>query len=154
MSHASALFKASVRAIREGEIIEREGRSDKEFHFQNWFGRQLNAIGVRYDSPGRNTYPDFRLVEFTRDTRSKGWPTRAEADYDCNSQVPCGQHNGRSVYYVFGRYPAAPDGNSYPVLDFVLCHGSFLNAATRIITRTRAFAIRQLRRDLVRDRKM
>ena len=27
-----------------------------------------------------------------------------------------------------GVYPAEPDGNSFPVLDLVICHGDFLNA--------------------------
>jgi hypothetical protein len=49
-------------------------------------------------------------------------------NFDSNSQVPTGRHNGRSIYYVFGRYPKEPDGNSYPVVDLVLCHGDFLNA--------------------------
>jgi len=51
-----------------------------------------------------------------------------EANYDSNSQVPTGLHNGREVFYVFGRYPADPGGNEYPVIDLVVCHGDFLNA--------------------------
>src|SRR5262249_28078902 len=51
-----------------------------------------------------------------------------EMTYDSNSQVPSGLHNGRAIFYVFGRYPAEPDGNKYPVLDLVICHGEFLNA--------------------------
>jgi hypothetical protein len=84
---------------------------------------------VNYDSPGRNTYPDFRLVRQTDGYELKGlaYPGR-DANYDCNSQVPRGEHNGRTVYYVFGRYPKVPDGDTYPVLDLVVCHGSFLNA--------------------------
>ncbi len=42
--------------------------------------------------------------------------------------MPSGSHNGRTIFYVFGRYPAEPDGDTYPVLDFVICHGDFLNA--------------------------
>jgi hypothetical protein len=38
-----------------------------------------------------------------------------------------GLSNGRTIFYVFGRYPKRPDGNAYPVLDLVLCHGDFLN---------------------------
>lgn len=104
MSYASALFKLCVGAIVDGELIEREGRSDKEFHFQNWFSRRLNSLGIHYDQPGRNTYPDFRLVGHAEGYEVKGlaYPGR-EADYDCNSQVPCGEHNGRRVYYAFGR---------------------------------------------------
>jgi hypothetical protein len=156
VSHASALFKISALAILNGDLIEREGRSDKEFHFQNWFRRRLDSLGVHYDSPGRNTYPDFRLVEHSEGYEVKGlaYPGR-EADYDSNSQVPCGEHNGRKVYYAFGRYPALPDGSSYPVLDFVLCHGSFLNADNTYVHENKSFRGFGSYGDiLVRDRKM
>lgn len=156
MSNASAIFKSCVQAIRDGELIEREGRNDKEFHFQNWFKRRLANLDLHFDSPGRNTYPDFRLVRFAEGYELKGlaYPGR-EVDYDCNSQVPCGEHNGRQVYYVFGRYPTNPDGNRYPVLDFVLCHGSFLNADVSYVHKNKSFRGFGSYGDiLVRDRKM
>jgi hypothetical protein len=156
MSKASAIFKGCVQAIQNGDLIEREGRSDKEFHFQNWFKRRLEALTLNFDSPGRNSYPDFRLVQSTEGYELKGlaYPGR-EADYDCNSQVPCGEHNGRQVYYVFGRYPKDPDGNRYPVLDFVLCHGSFLNADNAYVHKNKSFRGFGSYGDiLVRDRKM
>ena len=156
MSNASAIFKVCVQAIRDGELIEREGRSDKEFHFQNWFKKRLESLTLNYDSPGRNSYPDFRLVQYAEGYELKGlaYPGR-EADYDCNSQFPCGEHNGRQVYYVFGRYPTNPDGNRYPVLDFVLCHGSFLNADNAYIHKNKSFRGFGSYGDiLVRDRKM
>src|SRR5207245_4613199 len=61
------------------------------------------------------------------EVKGLAYPGR-EANYDCNSQVPSGVHNGRTIFYIFGRYPAEPDGDNYPVLDLVLCHGDFLNA--------------------------
>jgi hypothetical protein len=130
VSNAPPLFKICVNAIRRGELIHRDGIKDKEFHFQNWFKRRLSSLGLNFEEGGRNSYPDFRLVESTEGYEIKGlaYPGR-EADYDSNSQVPCGHHNGREVYYVFGRYPSRPDGNAYPVIDLVLCHGSFLNVA-------------------------
>jgi hypothetical protein len=156
VSNASSIFKSCVQAIRDGELIEREGRSDKEFHFQNWFKKRLESVGLNFDSPGRNSYPDFRLVRFAEGFELKGlaYPGR-EADYDCNSQVPCAEHNGRQVYYVFGRYPTNPDGNRYPVLDLVLCHGSFLNADNTYVHKNRSFRGFGSYGDiLVRDRKM
>ena len=156
MSKASTIFKNCVQAIQNGELIERAGRSDKEFHFQDWFKRRLEALGLNFDSPGRNSYPDFRMVQSTEGYELKGlaYPGR-EADYDCNSQVPCGEHNGRQVYYVFGRYPQAADGNRYPVLDFVLCHGSFLNANSAYVHKNKSFRGFGSYGDiLVRDRKM
>jgi len=156
MSRACLIFSHCVEAIRNGELIEREGRNDKEFHFQNWFKRRLQSLQLNFDSPGRNTYPDFRLVEFTEGYELKGlaYPGR-EADYDCNSQTPRGEHNGRQVYYVFGRYPVEPDGNRYPVLDLVLCHGSFLNADNTYVHKNKSFRGFGSYGDiLVRDRKM
>lgn len=156
MSRASAIFKECVRAIRDGELIEREGQNDKEFHFQNWFKTRLEALKENFDEPGRNTYPDFRLVKHTEGYELKGlaYPGR-EADYDCNSQVPCGEHNGRQVFYVFGRYPQKPDGNRYPVLDLVICHGSFLNADNTYEHKNKSFRGFGSYGDiLVRDRKM
>lgn len=156
MSKVSAIFKTCVQAIRRDELIEREGVSDKEFHFQNWFKRRLESLMLNFDSPGRNSYPDFRLVRFAEGFELKGlaYPGR-EVDYDCNSQIPCGEHNGRQVYYVFGRYPATPDGNSYPVLDLVLCHGSFLNADNTYVHKNKSFRGFGSYGDiLVRDRKM
>lgn len=156
MSRASAIFKNCVTAIRDGVLIEREGQNDKEFHFQNWFHKRLLAVEPHFDSPGRNTYPDFKLVHFTEGYELKGlaYPGR-DASYDSNSQVPCGEHNGRTVFYVFGRYPKKPDGNTYPVLDLVLCHGSFLNADHTYVHKNKSFRGFGSYGDiLVRDRKM
>ena len=156
MSNASSIFKLCVQAIRDGELIEREGRNDKEFHFQNWFKQRIERIGLNFDLPGRNSYPDFRLVRFAEGYELKGlaYPGR-EADYDCNSQVPRGEHNGRQVFYVFGRHPTEPDGNRYPVLDLVLCHGSFLNADNIYVHKNKSFRGFGTYGDiLVRDRKM
>lgn len=156
MSIVSKVFRKCVQAMRDGKLIEREGRNDKEFHFQNWFKSRLEDIGENFDEPGRNTYPDFRMVKQTEGYELKGlaYPGR-EADYDCNSQVPCGRHNGREVYYVFGRYPKDPDGNRYPVLDLVICHGSFLNADSTYLHKNKSFRGFGSYGDiLVRDRKM
>ena len=103
MSLVCTVFKECVTAIRNGVLIEREGHNDKEFRFQNWMQCRLEDIGENYDEPRRNTYPDFKLVRYTEGYELKrlAYPGR-EADYDCNSQVPCGEHNGREVFYVFG----------------------------------------------------
>ena len=156
MSIVSAVFKECVRAIQDGELIEREGQKDKEFHFQNWFKARLCQIGEKFEESGRNSYPDFCLVRYTEGYELKGlaYPGR-DADYDCNSQIPCGEHNGRQVFYVFGRYPNKPDGNRYPVLDLVVCHGSFLNADNDYVHKNKSFrGLGSYGDILVRDRKM
>lgn len=153
--NAASVFKACVEAVRRGDLIEREGQ-DKEFHFQNWFEQRLRALALNFDQPGRNSYPDFRLVNFAEgfELKALAYPGR-DATYDSNSQVPCGEHNGRQVYYVFGRYPKKPDGNRYPVLDLVLCHGSFLNADNAYVHKNKGFRGFGSYGDIfIRDRKM
>lgn len=78
-----------------------------------------------------------------------------EADFDGNSRIPRGFHNGRSIYYVFGRYPEKPDGNEYPVLDLVICHGDFLNADHDYVHKNKSFkGFGSFGDILIRDRKM
>jgi hypothetical protein len=72
VSNAPLVFTACVRAIIAGELIVRQGRTDKEFHLQNWFHRRLAALNLNFDSPGRNTYPDFRLVRDPEGYEVKG----------------------------------------------------------------------------------
>lgn len=123
------IFLQCDAAVRRGELIHRTSRQDKEFHFQNWFKVRLDELKILYDPPARNTYPDFRLVHSPEGYEVKGlaYPGRV-ASYDTNSQMPTGFHNGRTVYYLFGRYPTDPDGDGYPVIDLVLFYGDFLNA--------------------------
>lgn len=158
------LFIEAVRAIVDGELIEPLSAKDKEFHFQNWFENRLQKAGHHFDSAGRNTYPDFALVDSPEGFELKGlaWPGR-ERDYDCNSQVPSGYHNGRHVYYVFGRYPAdtnpyKPAGGGmpkYPVIDLVVCHGDFLNADHNYVHKNRSVRGFGTYGDImIRDRKM
>lgn len=151
------VFLECERARANGDLIRRVSASDKEYHFQNWVGERISACQLAYDEPGRNTYPDFRLVNYPEGYEVKGleFPGR-EADYDSNSQVPTGDHNGREVFYVFGRYPKAERGVSeYPVVDLVVCHGSFLNADTDYVHKNRSFRGFGSYGDiLVRDRKM
>ncbi len=151
------IFFKCVEAIGQGVLITRISKSDKEFHFQHWFEARLQATNIHYDKPGRNSYPDFSLVEFTEGYEIKGlaWPGR-ESTYDCNSQVPTGFHNGRDIYYVFGRYPSTEDsGNEYPVIDLVICHGDFLNANHEYIHKNRNVKGFGSYGDImIRDRKM
>jgi len=153
---AASIFKCCVEAIRAGELIVRESSRDKEFHFQNWFKTRLRDTQLNFEQGGRNSYPDFTLVKFTEGYELKGlaYPGR-DASFDSNSQVPTGFHNGRTIYYVFGRYPKNPDGDSYPVLDLVICHGDFLNAEHEYIHKNKSVKGFGSYGDiLIRDRKM
>ena len=84
-------------------------------------------------------------------------------NYDANSQVPTGSHNGRSIFYVFGRYPARRksyavgegEPRQYPVVDLVICHGDFLNADHAYVHKNQSVKGFGTYGDiLIRDRKM
>ena len=155
-SHAIRVFRECVSAISARKLIRRESRRDKEFHFQNWVRDRLRGTRLAFETGGRNSYPDFRLVAHTVGFEVKGlaYPGRV-ANYDCNSQVPTGFHNGRTIYYVFGRYPAEPDGSVYPVLDLVICHGDFWNADHDYVHKNRsAKGFGSYGDIMIRDRKM
>ena len=158
------VFEKCVQAVQAGELIESVSAKDKEFHFQNWFQKRLQSLSMHFEGSGRNTYPDFCLVEHTEGYEIKGlaWPGR-ERDYDSNSQVPTGYHNGRQIFYVFGRYPAdlsgyADQGNGrkqYPVVDLVVCHGDFLNADHNYVHKNKSVKGFGTYGDImIRDRKM
>jgi hypothetical protein len=76
--------------------------------------------------------------------------------------VPTGFHNGRQIFYVFGRYPAdlsgyADQGNGrqYPVVDLVVCHGDFLNADHNYVHKNKSVKGFGTYGDImIRDRKM
>ena len=156
MSYIFGIFRECVQAIRDGKLLERDGRKSKELHFQNWFKSRLENMGENFDERGRISYPDFRMVRQVEGFELKGlaYPGR-EIDYDCNSQVPCGVHNGRDVYYMFGRYPKNPDGSRNPVLDLLICYGSFLNAQNTYVHKNKSFhGFGSYGVILVRDRKM
>jgi hypothetical protein len=149
------IFAQCTEAVEKGTLIDRPNRSDKEFHFQDWVSNRLNELALDFDLPARNTYPDFRMVATTVGFEIKGleFPGRT-ADFDCNSQIPAGMHNGRSIYYVFGRYPKSKEP-AYPVLDLVICHGNFLNARHDYIHKNKSFRGFGSYGDiLIRDRKM
>jgi hypothetical protein len=154
---ATVLFAACVRAISRGILIRRESQKDKEFHFQNWIGDRLKETGLAFDAPGRNSYPDFLMVHPPPEgyeIKGLAYPGR-DATFDSNSQVPTGLHNDRTIYYVFGRYPKQPDGDTYPVLDLVICHGDFLNAEHEYVHENKHVSGFGSYGDiLIRDRKM
>ncbi|MCT7984182.1 hypothetical protein NG796_12835 [Laspinema sp. A4] len=150
------IFIACHRAIIRGALIQRTSLQDKEFHFQKWFENRLEEAEINYKKPGRNLYPDFILTDQPEGYEIKGlaFPGRS-ADYDCNSQVPIGDHKERTIYYVFGRYPAHVKENEYPVLDLVICHGDFLNADRQYVHKNKSLTGFGSYGDLkIRDRKM
>ena len=43
------VFEQCVASIRLGELIHRVSRTDKEYHFQNWFQSRLTETGVEFE---------------------------------------------------------------------------------------------------------
>lgn len=150
------VFAECVRAMDNNELIQAVSAKDKEFHFQNWFQRCLEYLQLDYDEPGRNTYPDFRLVKYPEGYEIKGLavPGR-DKNYDSNSQLPSGVHHGRTIFYVFGRYPQERAAKEYPVIDLVLCHGDFLNIDHDYVHKNKSVKNFGSYGDImIRDRKM
>ncbi len=151
------IFLECFTAIRRGELITRQSATDKEFHFQNWFRARLETLTLNFDVAGRNKYPDFSLVQVAQGFEIKGlkFPGRI-ANYDSNSQVPTGKHNGREIFYVFGRYPAKPLREyEYPVYDLLICHGDFLNTDHEYVHKNKSIKGFGSYGDImIRDRKM
>lgn len=155
MSSIADVFVKCHAAIRQGILINRAGQRDKEFAFQDWFSARLSEIRLNFDEPGRNTYPDFRLVDFPEGYEVKGLAVPGRnANYDCNSQLPCGNHRGRRIYYIFGRYPKTKQPQ-YPVLDLVICDGDFLNADHNYVHKNKNVkGFGSFGDIMIRDRKM
>lgn len=66
-------------------------------------------------------------------------------------------HNGRRIFYIFGRYPSDKDVHQteYPVIDLVLCHGDFLNAQHDYVHKNKHIRGFGTYGDImIRDRKM
>jgi hypothetical protein len=155
-SCAPRLFLQCEDAIRRGVPITRESARDKEFAAQDWVRDRLNDAELGYLESGRNTYPDFPLTGKPPEgfeVKSLAFPGR-EATYDANSQPPCGVHSGRTVFYVFVRYPRDA-GRAYRVHDLVMCHGDFLNPARDYVHRNDNVPNFGAYGDImIRDRKM
>ena len=131
MSLISTVFVQCVSAVRSNILIERTDRHDKEYHCQNWFKSCLDDLGEHYDDPRRNAYPDFKIVRHPEGYELKGLAYPGQTAYfDCNSRPPGREHNGRQVYYVFGRYPARPFNLS--TLDFLVRNRAKLRRIHRI----------------------
>jgi hypothetical protein len=132
-NRAPELFRFCVEAMDAGVLIQRQSAQDKEFALQEWVQARLDEAGIAYVSPRRNTYPDFALVDEPEGYEVKGLATHTPkgtpgrlSTYDSNSAIPMGEHQGRTIYCVFGRYPQSTS-NTYPLHDLVVCHADLLN---------------------------
>lgn len=149
------VFLSLAHGFHNRVPIVRASQQDKEYHFQNWVKRRIEAVGLRFEEFGRHGYPDLVLVDHPVGFEVKGLavPGR-EADFDCNSQLPLASHDGRAVFYVFGRYPATRD-QEFLVHDLVLCSASFLNAEVENHNTNQSFRGAGSYGDiLIRDRRM
>jgi hypothetical protein len=155
-SRAPILFQLCVAAIDGGVLVSRASARDKEFAVQDWVKARLDEGGIAYEGTGRNSYPDFPLAGDPPEgfeIKSLAYPGR-DASYDANSAVPTGQHDGMTLYYVFGRYPATA-ANQYPIHDLVICHGDFLNPMREYVHKNKSLKTFGSYGDImIRDRKM
>lgn len=155
------IFARCVQGIST-PILSRS-KLDKEFSFQNWFKNRIE--GIDFTTLGRNKFPDLVMVNTPEGFELKGitYGTRS-GGADSNSTPPRGIHNGRTIFYVFGRYPKEaepviiePDELRLkkPIIDLLICHGDFLNASNEYVHKNRSFRGFGSYGDiLIRDRKM
>ena len=149
------IFLSLAHGFYNAVPIVRASQQDKEYHFQNWVKRRIEAVGLRCQELGRHDYPDFVLTDHLSGYEVKGlaFPGR-EADFDCNSQLPLSTKEDIVIHYIFGRYPASRE-QEFPVHDLVLCSASFLNAETENTNTNQSFRGAGSYGDiLVRDRRM
>jgi len=155
-SRAIDLFLSCEEAVARGALIERASRREKEFAVQHWVRDRLEDAGIPYVESGRNAYPDFVVGGKPPEgfeVKGLAYPGR-EADFDANSNAPAGDHQGRTVYYVFVRYPDTEE-NRYAVSDLVICHGDLLNPTRGYLHKNRSFRTFGGYGDImIRDRKM
>ena len=94
---AATVFSRCVEAIRQGSLIERVSTTDKEYHFQNWFKARLEETELNFEVGGGIAILISAWSPTTEGYELKGlaYPGR-DANFDSNSQVPTGFHNGRT----------------------------------------------------------
>ena len=149
------IFLSLAHGFHNSVPIVKSSPQDKEYHFQNWDERRISAAGLQFEKLGRHGYPDFVLTAHASGYEVKGLavPGRS-ADFDCNSQLPLALQDGRTVYYIFGRYPNS-NQLEFPVHDLVLCSASFFNAETENSNTNQSFRGAGSYGDiLIRDRRM
>jgi hypothetical protein len=131
--------------------------SDKEYGFQDWVRDRLIATGLGFQESGRNGYPDLKLTDTLDgfEVKSLAHPGRIET-MDTNSRPPGGFHDGREIYYVFGRYIRDPVNSlTGKVRDLVLYHGDLVDPSRDYEHKNRSFKTFGRYGDImIRDRKM
>lgn len=150
------VFRECVNAIELEKLAQLESVHDKEFHFQNWCQERLTSCDLNFDEPRRNSYPDFTLVDYPEgyEVKALEYPGR-NINFDANSHIPTGIHNGRTIFYIFGRYPDMSGELEYPLMDLIVCHGDFLNADHEYIHENKSIKGFGTYGDImIRDRKM
>ncbi|MGV3713248.1 hypothetical protein [Pseudolysinimonas sp.] len=153
MSTVWRVFDECVRAVASG-LPTPKTTDDKEFHFQRWVADRIALAGHGDIDTGRNRYPDFPIPGTTEAYEVKGITVGSrEKDFDSNSALPSGSHDGRDVFYVFGRYESV--GPKTVVRDLVIAHGSLLNAGGGFDAKNTSMRVVGSFGDvLLRDRKM
>ena len=144
-----SVLAACRHAVQAGTATARPP-DDKEFHFQRWVGDRILEAGFEIPEGGRNTYPDFAILGSSEAYEVKGITVGSrENDFDGNSALPSGEHDGLNVLYLFGRYA------TQQVVDIVIAHGAFLNAGGGYKADNKSMRVLGSYGDmLLRDRKM
>lgn len=130
------VFLACDRAIAQGVALRPPDPGQSGSPFQNWFEDSLLHAELRSRSLGRNSWPDFVLLDHDEGYELKGLTVGNAGrwrDFDANSRSPKGVHDGRRIFYVFGRYPKRAAHERVALYDLVICDGSFLGREGQLV---------------------
>jgi len=104
---------------------------DKEFFSQDWFADRLKDLSLNYDLQGRNSYPDFWVLE--KDQLLEGFEIKSlelcdnlRKTVDFNSTVPSGKRAGKNMFLVFFLY--SKEDNYRKVHTINISHMDFINS--------------------------
>jgi hypothetical protein len=136
MLAVAEVFLACDQAVGNGVSLRPPDPGQSGSPFQNWFEDSLRHAGLRNRRLGKNSWPDFVLEDFDEGYELKGLIVGKGGrwrDFDANSRLPKGTHEGRQIFYVFGRYPRVGGPQGVSLSDLVICEGSFLSREGQLV---------------------
>ena len=128
-THVVKIFK-ELEKKRDVNMIPRS-KFDKEFFSQDWFADRLEDLSLNYELQGRNSYPDFWVMEKEQilegfEIKSLEFSDNLRKTVDFNSTIPSGKKSGKNMFLVFFLY--VKEGSDRIVHTINISHMDFVNS--------------------------
>ena len=128
-THVVKIFK-ELANNRNIDMIPRS-KFDKEFFPQDWFADRLDDLSLSYDLQGRNSYPDFWVLEKDQllegfEIKSLEFSDNLRKTIDFNSTIPSGKKSNKNMFLVFFLY--LKEGTYRKVHTINISHMDFVNS--------------------------